>query len=72
MKCLSKIIIVIHPANTGRDIINKIEVKNILHGNNGMNNADCRIENDAPFNIVTMKLIDPNRELNPTKCKEKH
>ena len=29
LKCLSKIIIVIHPANTGIDIINKIDVANI-------------------------------------------
>ena len=44
LECLSEVIIVIHPANTGRGIINKIGVKNILHGNNGINNEDCRME----------------------------
>ena len=39
LKCLSKIIIVIHPANTGNDINNKKLVKNILQENKGMNNA---------------------------------
>jgi hypothetical protein len=29
LKCLSKIIIVIHPAKTGNDIINNKDVKNI-------------------------------------------
>ena len=72
LECLSEVIIVIRPANTGRGINNKIGVKNILHGNNGINNADCRMANDVPFNIVTIRLIDPNRELNPTKCKGKH
>ncbi len=72
LKCLSKIIIVIHPANTGNDTNNRIEVKKIVHGNKGMNNALCKIETDEAFNVVTIKLIDPNKELNPTKCNEKH
>jgi hypothetical protein len=37
-----------------------------------MNNALCKIETDEAFNVVTIKLIDPNKELNPTKCNEKH
>ena len=28
--------------------------------------------NDVAFNIVTIRLIDPNKGLNPTKCKGKH
>ena len=28
--------------------------------------------NDVAFNIVTVRLIGPNKELNPTKCKEEH
>ena len=72
LECLSNVIIVIRPANTGRGIINKNGVKNILRGNNGINNTDCKIANDVPFNIVTIRLIDPNKGLNPTKCKGKH
>jgi|OrbCnscriptome_FD_contig_91_1074762_length_845_multi_4_in_0_out_0_1 hypothetical protein len=63
---------VIKPANTGILIINNIDVKNILHGNNGIYNTDCKIVNDDAFNIVTIKLIDPNNELNPAICKLKN
>ena len=72
LECLSDVIVVIRPADTGRGINNKIGVKNILRGNNGINNADCKIANDVAFNIVTIRLIDPNKGLNPTKCKGKH
>jgi hypothetical protein len=57
LKCLSNIIIVIHPANTGSDPNNKKEVKNILQGNKGMNNALCKTERQDAFNEVTIKLI---------------
>ena len=72
LECLSDVIVVIRPANTGRGINNGIEVKNILRGNEGIDNADCKIANDVAFNIVTVRLIGPNKELNPTKCKEEH
>lgn len=72
LKCLSKVIVVIHPANTGRDNNNKILVKNIVHGNKGTNKPDCKIANEVAFNTVTIKLIDPNKEDNPAKCKEKN
>ena len=67
LKCLSKIIIVIQPANTGKDTNSSIEVKKIVHGNNGMNNALCKIVTEEAFKVVTIKLIDPNKELNPHK-----
>jgi hypothetical protein len=44
----------------------------VLRGNEGIDNADCKIANDVAFNIVTVRLIGPNKELNPTKCKEEH
>ena len=72
LECLSDVIVVIRPANTGRGINNGIGVKNILRGNNGINNADCKIESDVAFTIVTIKLIDPNKGLNPTICKGEH
>ena len=50
----------------------KKEVKNILQGNKGMNNALCKTERHDAFNDVTIKLIDPNNELNPAKCKLKN
>jgi hypothetical protein len=37
-----------------------------------MNNALCKILTEEAFKVVTIKLIDPNKELNPTKCNEKH
>jgi len=71
LKFLSKIIIVIHPANTGTETNNRIEVKKIVHGNKGTNKENSIAESEA-LNVVTIKLIDPNKELNPTKCNEKH
>jgi hypothetical protein len=71
LKCLSEVIVVIHPANTGRDINNKKEVKNIVRGNKGIYKLEITERLDA-FNEVTIKLIDPNKEDNPTKCKEKN
>jgi hypothetical protein len=70
LKCLSEIIVVIHPAGTGRVIDNKKEVKNILRGNRGKNNDMEITERLDAFNDVQIKLIDPDKGLNPTKCKE--
>jgi hypothetical protein len=70
LKCLSEIIVVIHPAGTGREIDNNKEVKNILRGNRGKNNDMEITERLDAFNEVTIKLIDPDKGLNPTKCKE--
>jgi len=72
LKCLSEIIVVIHAASTGREIDNEKEVKNILRGNGGKNNDISRTERLDAFNEVTIKLIDPDKELNPTKCKGKN
>lgn len=65
-------IIVIEPANTGRDNINKIDVKKIDHGNKGKKRDEYSIERLHAFNNVTTKLIEPNNELNPAICKEKN
>lgn len=72
LKCRSKIIIVITPARTGRLIINKTDVKNIDQQYKGKNRNELIIERLEDFNKVTIKLIDPNKLLNPTMCKEKH
>jgi hypothetical protein len=72
LKCLSNIIIVIHPANTGRLIINNNEVKNIDQQYKGKNKNELIIERLEDFNKVTIELIDPNKLLNPTMCKEKN
>jgi len=60
---------VIAPAKTGRDNNNKIAVTNIAHTNKG---NLCR---DIPFvlifKVVLIKLIAPNREETPAKCRLK-
>jgi len=71
LKCRSKIIIVITPARTGRLIINKTDVKNIDQLYKGKNRNELIIERLEDFNKVTIKLIDPNKLLNPTMCREK-
>ena len=57
----------IAPANTGNDNSNKIAVTKIAHTNNG------NLCNDIPgaliFNTVVIKLIAPNKEDTPAKCK---
>jgi hypothetical protein len=40
-----------------------------VNGNKGRNKENSISE---ALNVVTIKLIDPNKELNPTKCNEKH
>jgi len=70
LKCLSNIIIVILPASTGREIIKSKLVKKIDHGNKGKNKEEYKIERLTDFNNVTIKLIEPNKELNPATCKE--
>ena len=72
LKCLSNIIIVITPANTGKLIINKKAVKNIDQEYKGKNKNKLIIDRLVDFNNVTIKLIDPNKELNPIICKEKN
>ena len=37
-----------------------------------MNNALSITDRQLAFKEVTIKLIDPNKELNPIKCKEKN
>jgi hypothetical protein len=72
LKCLSKIIIVIHPANTGNDIINKTDVANIDQENNDKNKTLYCIDKLDALNIVQIKLIEPKIELNPSICNEKN
>ena len=59
----------IPPANTGKDNNNKIAVTKIAQTNKG---SLC---NDIPgvliFNTVVIKLIAPNNEDTPAKCKLK-
>jgi hypothetical protein len=67
LKFLSVRSIVIAPANTGRANNNKIAVTNIAHTNKG------KLCNDIPLvfilRVVLMKLIAPNNEDTPAKCK---
>ena len=55
------------PAKTGRDNNNKIAVTKIAHTNKG------NLCKDIPFvlifKVVLMKLIAPNREETPAKCR---
>ena len=63
---------VILPANTGRDKINKKDVKKIDHGNKGKKRNEYSIERlHALINVIT-KLIEPNKLLNPATCKGKN
>ena len=52
--------------------INSILVKNTDQQYNGKNRKQLIIERLLDFNTVTIKLIDPNKLLNPTICKEKN
>jgi len=72
LKCLSNIIIVIKPANTGILIISNIEVKNIDQQYRGIYRIDWSIVKALPFKIVTIKFIEPSNELKPAICKLKN
>ena len=69
LECRSEIIIVITPADTGRLIINKTDVKNIDQQYRGKNRKELIIERLLDFNKVTIELIDPNKLLSPTMNK---
>jgi len=72
LKCLSNMIMVMQPANTGNEIISNIDVKNIDQENNDKNNILYWIDKLQDLNMVTIKLIDPNIELKPKICNEKN
>jgi len=60
---------VMAPANTGNDNINKKAVIKVAHTNNG---NLCRVIPGALIlNIVVIKLVAPNNEDTPAKCKLK-
>lgn len=56
------------PADTGRDRIDRDGVKKIDRGDKGKKRDEYRIERLHAFNNVTIKLIEPNKELNPATC----
>ena len=63
------VLIVITPADTGRLIINKTDVKNIDQQYRGKNRKELIIERLLDFNKVTIELIEreessPNSECN--------
>lgn len=72
LKCLSKVVIVIHPANTGDDIIDKTDVANIDQENNDKNKTLYCIDKLDALNIVHIKLVEPDIEDNPNICNEKN
>lgn len=61
--------IVIAPANTGKDKINKIAVIKIDHGNSGIWFNFILL--GIIFRIVQIKLIAPRIDEIPAKCNEK-
>lgn len=63
-------IMVMQPANTGKDRISNKDVKTIDHGNNGNPNDEYSIDKLLAFTTVTIKLMDPINEDNPAKCNE--
>jgi len=60
---------VIPPAKTGNDNNNSTAVIKTAHTNNG--NLCIVIPGALIFNIVVIKLLAPNIELIPAKCKLK-
>ena len=52
--------------------LNNTDVKNIDQQYGGKNRKELIIERLVDFNKVTIELIDPNKLLNPTMCKEKN
>ena len=72
LKCRSKITIRITPANTGILIIDNKLVENIDQQYNGKNRSELIIEGLLDFNKLIIKLIDPNKLLNPIICKEEN
>jgi hypothetical protein len=69
LKFLSERSIVIAPAKTGRDSSNKIAVTKIAHTNNGNLCADIPLV--LILITVVIKLIAPNSDEIPAKCKLK-
>jgi hypothetical protein len=69
LKFLSVNNIVIPPANTGSDRINKKAVMNTLHTKRG--NLCILIPGALMFNTVVIKLIAPLILLAPARCKLK-
>jgi hypothetical protein len=69
LKFLSVNNIVIPPANTGKAKSNNIAVTNTLHTNKG--NLCKLIPLVFMFKTVVMKLIAPNKEETPERCKLK-
>jgi len=61
--------IVITPASTGKDNKSKNAVNNTDQANKGMRNKV--IPGRRMLKIVVIKLIEPNREKTPAKCKLK-
>ena len=59
----------IPPANTGKDNNNKIAVTKIAQTNKGNLCKDIPVA--LIFNTVVIKLIAPNKEETPAKCKLK-
>ena len=56
------------PADTGRDRIDRDDVKKIDRGDKGKKRDEYRIERLHAFNNVTIELIEPNKGLNPATC----
>ena len=56
------------PADTGGGRINGNGVKKIDRGNEGKERDEYRIGRLHAFNNVTIKLIGPNKGLNPATC----
>ncbi len=65
-------IIVIHAAKTGIEIINNNDVKKIDQENNSIKLKRYNNEKEEIERILEIKLIEPKREDKPAKCKLKN
>ena len=48
----------------------RTKITTMNQGNKGKNKDEYKIERLQAFNKETIKLREPNKELNPAKCKE--
>jgi len=71
LKCLSLIIIVMHAAKTGIDIIKSNDVKKIDQENNSIKLKRYNKEKEETERIEEIKLIEPKREDKPAKWRLK-
>ena len=68
---LNKLTFLFNPIKS-KERVNIDDVKNIDRQYRGKNRKELIIERLLDFNKVTIELIDPNKLLSPTMCKERN